>query len=171
MFGLPRNPRQRWGSLSGWVPPGPDREPTGAVGTFSPWSRVRCLPRQAGSSFRIPRPPFTTRDGCPWQCLIPVTPTGQAWGGRRGAGQGVGWWPHQGDTSAFPNCVSSSKSRAALHKPNSPGHQVLEFKVTLIYYQLLAPLLSLRLSPLTHFIIYASLGLSTWEHHGEVIAK
>lgn len=93
-----------------------------------------------------------------------------------GAGRGVlgtqaGWWPHQGDTSVFPNSVSSSKSRASRHKPNSPGHQVLEFKVTLIYYQLLAPLLSLRLSPLTHFIIYASLGLSTWEHHGEVIAK
>lgn len=162
---------------------GSPRAPTvsrrGAGGTFSPWSRVRCLPRQAGSSFGIPRPPFTTRDGCPWQCLIPVAPTGQARGGggtgrsRHGGvlGTQAGWWPHQGNTSVFPNCVSSSKSRASRHKPNSPGHQVLEFKVTLIYYQLLAPLLSLRLSPLTHFIIYASLGLSTWEHHGEVIAK
>jgi len=43
--------------------------------------------------------------------------------------------------------------------------------LSLIYYELLAPLLSLLLSPLTHFIIYASLGLPTWEHHGEVIAK
>lgn len=41
------------------------------------------------------------------------------------------WWPYQGDTTVFPNSISSSEPCAFWHKPNLPCHQDLEFKVTL----------------------------------------